>query len=144
MLAVIASQLLSLLFTPTAQQYLLIKSFSLLLLGMFLSTLATLNFSLAFLIGLFTAPLSFTPLPGHDRPGQAKRIKGLAAFAGLSLLNPQVVMFGWCYFGGHGLGDVLIKAAFGWHVWRMWTPVVVWCIWWPAWYVAQLLMLSPD
>ncbi|ODH47592.1 rhomboid protein 2 [Paracoccidioides brasiliensis] len=48
--------------SPTAQQFLLIKSFSLLLLGLFLSALATLNFSLSFMIGLLCTPLS---LIGH-------------------------------------------------------------------------------
>src|SRR6185369_6907034 len=53
-------------FHPTSQQYQLTKSFSLLLLGMFLSSLATLNFSLAFLVGLLAAPLTYLqPLPSH-------------------------------------------------------------------------------
>ncbi|KAA8629245.1 hypothetical protein SMACR_03516 [Sordaria macrospora] len=50
--------------STTTQQYHLIRSFSLLLLGMFLSSLATLNFSLAFLVGVFSAPLTFVrPCP---------------------------------------------------------------------------------
>src|SRR5437763_16446822 len=48
------------------QSFQLAKCFSLLLLGMFLSALATLNFSLSFLIGLFSFPFTIArPLPDH-------------------------------------------------------------------------------
>src|SRR5436190_1097544 len=61
----IISQIIQRTFRPTIQQYQLIKSFSLLLLGMFLSSLATLNFSLALLVGLLATPLTYIqPLPG--------------------------------------------------------------------------------
>src|ERR1700760_1121148 len=64
LLPYILSVLLTHYFKPTVQQYHLIKSFSLLLLGLFLSSLATLNFSLAFLVGLLAAPLTYIhPLP---------------------------------------------------------------------------------
>ncbi|KAK0750457.1 Gaa1-like protein [Schizothecium vesticola] len=53
------SALLTARYRPSAQQYHLLQSFSLLLLGMFLSSLATLNFSLALLVGLLACPLSF-------------------------------------------------------------------------------------
>ncbi|CCF44551.1 hypothetical protein CH063_03364 [Colletotrichum higginsianum] len=62
----LVSSLLTSTYNPTVQQYQLIKSFSLLLLGMFLSALATLNFSLAFLVGVMASPLSFMrPWPSH-------------------------------------------------------------------------------
>src|SRR5690606_381245 len=48
------------LLAPTAQTFTLVKSFSLLLLGLFLSTLATINFSLSFVIGLLSVPFTFT------------------------------------------------------------------------------------
>ncbi|KAJ4862248.1 gaa1-like, GPI transamidase component domain-containing protein [Trichoderma breve] len=44
---------------PTAQFFQLTKSFSLLILGVSLATLSTLNFSLAFLVGLLASPLTF-------------------------------------------------------------------------------------
>ena len=53
------SHLLTKYYAPTAQQYQLIRSFSLLLLGMFLSSLATLNFSLALIVGVLSTPLTF-------------------------------------------------------------------------------------
>jgi glycosylphosphatidylinositol transamidase len=38
--------------------------------------------------------------------------------------------------------QVLTQAAFGWNVWGMWTQVVVWCVWWPAWMAGTLLLGS--
>ncbi|SLM37145.1 rhomboid protein 2 [Lasallia pustulata] len=130
---------------PTAQQSLLIKSFSLLLLGMFLSTLATLNFSLAFLVGLLSAPLSFLgPLPSPSSTQDARAKQNIAHWlprsALLHLLSPPAVLFACCWFWGVGVGDVLIEAAFGWKVWGMWTQVVVWCVWWPAWLVGAVFV----
>src|SRR6187402_199062 len=83
-------------FAPTTQQYQLIKAFSLLLLGMFLSSLATLNFSLAFLVGLISAPLTYIqPLP--KRPIMAST---LAFF--LTLLAPTTVMLASTWYWGLG------------------------------------------
>jgi glycosylphosphatidylinositol transamidase len=134
LLSPILSSLLTTHFNPTAQQYLLIKSFSLLLLGMFLSSLATLNFSLAFLVGLLSSPLTWIqPLP--DRP----IIKVLLAIL-LVMMSPTVVLVGTSWAWGLGIGDVLKEAAFGWDVWGMNTQVVVWCVWWPAWVIGGVLL----
>ncbi|KAI1758807.1 Gaa1-like protein [Hypoxylon sp. FL1150] len=121
---------------PTAQQYRLIKSFSLLLLGMFLSTLATLNFSLAFIVGLLSAPLSFT------RPWPGFMVARYANAGVLHALAPPAVLLVGSAVSGVGIEAVLQGAAFGWHVWGMYTPLVVWCIWWPAWLVGQLVVLG--
>lgn len=121
-------------FNPTTQQYQLIKSFSLLLLGMFLSSLATLNFSLAFLVGLLAAPLTYVqPLP--ERPNTTAVI-GIF----ISLLAPPVVLLAGVFCWKLNIGDVLKEAAFGWDVWGMNTQVVVWCVWWPAWLVGAILL----
>ena len=121
-------------FHPTNQQYQLIKAFSLLLLGMFLSSLATLNFSLAFLVGLFAAPLTYVqPLP--KRP-IITAIFGLV----LSLLAPTTVLITGTYAWKLSIRDVLQEAAFGWDVWGMNTQVVVWCVWWPAWMGSSILL----
>jgi GPI-anchor transamidase subunit GAA1 len=130
------SHLLTTTFHPTAQQYSLIKSFSLLLLGLFLSSLATLNFSLAFLVGLFSAPLTYMqPLP--SRPIIAGT---LALF--LTALAPTTVLFAGAQYWGLGIGEVLKEAAFGWDVWGMNTQVVVWCVWWPPWSIGMTLLCS--
>ncbi|RAH74780.1 GPI-anchor transamidase subunit GAA1 [Aspergillus aculeatinus CBS 121060] len=124
-----------------SQQSLLIKSFSLLVLGLFLSTLATLNFSLSFMIGLLCTPLSFV---NRIDPRTASRpLRAVLAVAGLVLLNvlsPPVVLLGACRYVGVDVETVLTQAAFGWDVWGMWTQVVVWCVWWPAWVTGCALL----
>lgn len=121
---------------PTLQQYHLLKSFSLLLLGMFLSALATLNFSLSLLVGVLSIPLSFAqPWPGND----AARY---ASAALLQLVSPAAVVYSVAAYFGLDVGFVLKEAAFGWDVWGMYTSVVVWCLWWPAWLIGSLLVLG--
>lgn len=116
------------------QQHLLIKSFALLLLGLSLSTLATLNFSLSFMIGLLCAPLSFvTPL--QNSPVAVRFTVSSLGLVLLNLLSPPLVLLGVCSYMGVSVESVLTQAAFGWDVWGMWTQVVVWCVWWPAWLI---------
>ncbi|EEP80580.1 conserved hypothetical protein [Uncinocarpus reesii 1704] len=145
---------------PTAQQFLLIKSFSLLLLGLFLSALATLNFSLSLLMGLFCTPLSFAgyikptsttstsptsptsaklTLPKDTKVSKpspltpcvlARVVVGLVV---LNLVAPSAVLLVACKVWNVSVEDILTEAAFGWNVWGMWTQVAVWCVWWPAW-----------
>jgi glycosylphosphatidylinositol transamidase len=130
----VLSSILTSHFYPTPQQYLLIKSFSLLLLGMFLSSLATLNFSLAFLVGMLSSPLTWIQ-PVRNRPIVKALVAGL-----LAVISPTVVLIAASWAWGLGIGDVLKEAAFGWDVWGMNTQVVVWCVWWPAWVVGGLLL----
>jgi len=104
---------------------------------MFLSTLATLNFSLAFLVGLCAAPLSFIrPKPG--RPSVAAALWMLL----LSVISPMAVLLISTRVMGRGVVGVLLEASFGWHVWGMWTQVVVWLVWWPAWVVGSVVAAS--
>ncbi|CAP97439.1 GPI transamidase component [Penicillium chrysogenum] len=122
------------------QQYHLIKSFSLLLLGLSLSTLATLNFSLSFMIGLLCAPLSFVArLQGSAPFRLATSSLGLVL---LNLVSPPTVLLGVCWYMGISVETVLTQAAFGWDIWGMWTQVVVWCVWWPAWLIGCVLLWS--
>ncbi|KAL5598503.1 hypothetical protein BROUX41_003560 [Berkeleyomyces rouxiae] len=123
-------------YKPTLQQLQITKSFSLLGLGMFLSALATLNFSLAFLIGLFSAPFSLA------RPLGTAPSRMLPAAAALSLLGPHSLLFAGSALAGVDMGYLLRQAAFGWNVWGMYTSVVVWCVWWPAWLVALVVVLA--
>jgi GPI-anchor transamidase subunit GAA1 len=120
---------------PTAQQYQLFSCFSLLLLGMFLSALATLNFSLAFLVGLLAAPLSFA------QPIRNPILRYLYV-AILILLSPGVVATVASSVSGVAISVLLREAAFGWNVWGMYTPLVVWCVWWPAWIVGCVVVLG--
>ncbi|KAL1853502.1 hypothetical protein VTK73DRAFT_9013 [Phialemonium thermophilum] len=148
------SRLLTTYYRPTTQQYQLMKSFSLLLLGMFLSTLATLNFSLALLVGLLSAPLSFAQPWSSPTSSASTTLAARARMWGsgalLTLLSPTAVLALSCltlrpagellFFSP--LGDALRRAAFAWDVSGVYTPVVVWCIWWPAWLCGSIVALG--
>jgi glycosylphosphatidylinositol transamidase len=60
----------------------------------------------------------------------------------LNVLSPPAVLIGACLYSGVSVKSVLTQAAFGWNVWGMWTQVVVWCVWWPAWVVGCVLLGS--
>lgn len=131
----IASYFLTSQFTLRSQHYTLLSSFSLLCLGMFLSALATLNFSLAFLVGLLSTPLSFV------QPTQNPILRyGYSAI--LTALSPGVVVTSASLLSGVGLDVVLKEAAFGWDVWGMYTPLIIWCVWWPAWIAGSVVVLG--
>ncbi|KAH2692596.1 hypothetical protein KXW53_008829 [Aspergillus fumigatus] len=127
---------------PTIQQYLLTKSFSLLLLGLFLSTLATLNFSLSFMVGLLCAPLTFVKRINPQTKAALRYPVAILGLLALNVLSPPAVLIGACWYAGMSVESVLTQAAFGWNVWGMWTQVVVWCVWWPAWVVGCVLLGS--
>ncbi|KAF2018334.1 Glycosylphosphatidylinositol:protein transamidase, GAA1 component [Aaosphaeria arxii CBS 175.79] len=118
---------------PTPQESNLIQCFSLLLLGMFLSALATLNFSLSFLVGILTTPLTFIR-------GTKNKIFAIIGSVILAILNPVVVIRAAVFFFGMDLRQVLVQAAEGWHVWGLWTQVVVWLVWWPAWFAGSVVV----
>ena len=133
---------------PTASQYTITKSLSLLVLGLLLSALATLNFSLSMTLGLLAAPLAFV---GRVEPKDYKAKPWLAGleYAALAVASPVGVVVGaaaWA-FSQTGNVDAVVeavnKAAFGWNVWSSWgVPVGIWCIWWPAWVVSAVLVAS--
>jgi GPI-anchor transamidase subunit GAA1 len=108
---------------------------------MFLSALATLNFSLSFLIGLCAAPFSFIRTPNSQSSTRLSPL--LLSVLGslvLAAVNPLVLIFGATKYFNYNLTVLLMKAAEGWHVWGMWTQVVVWLVWWPAWFVAAVIV----
>jgi len=107
---------------------------------MFLATLATLNFSLAFLIGLLAFPLSIFGVPSSSPPEESSKSPSNLAMTVISnivlhSLSPPVVLAAVCYYFGVSVEEVLLQAAFGWEVSGLWTQVIVWCVWWPAWLV---------
>lgn len=123
----------------TDQHLVLIQCFSLLLLGMFLATLATLNFSLSLFVGLLSTPLSFIG-PTLDSSGsEVSRKRNILATIGLQILSPPAVLWSLSWSSGTSISYMLSSAAFGWKVNGMWTQVVVWCIWWPAWLTGSVL-----
>jgi glycosylphosphatidylinositol transamidase len=111
----------------------LLQCFSLLLLGMFLAALATLNFSLSVLIGVACVPLSFV---------RRTENMGLSAVQMLilALLNPLMIIQTGTWLLGGSLAEVLVQGAIGWKVWGLWTQVVVWLVWFPAWLTGTVVV----
>lgn len=129
--------------TPLTPRHLVLtQCFSLLVLGIFLATLATLNFSLAFLIGLLSTPFSFLgpSLSATSQEPRLSRTMKLFESGLLQLVSPPVVAFAVCRWAGVDVGEMLAEAAFGWRVSGLWTQVVVWCVWWPAWLVGAVVV----
>jgi glycosylphosphatidylinositol transamidase len=92
------------------------------------------------MIGLLCAPLSFvTRFRGSAPYRLATSSLGLVI---LNLVSPPTVLLGVCWYMGVSVEAVLTQAAFGWDVWGMWTQVVVWCVWWPAWLIGSVLLGS--
>ncbi|KAH6606307.1 hypothetical protein Trco_005460 [Trichoderma cornu-damae] len=120
----------------TPQYFQLTKSFSLLILGVSLATLSILNFSLAFLVGLLATPLTFV------QPTRNLANRWILAIL-LILTSPPVVISSTAWTSGVALSEVLKAASLGWNVWGMYTPIVIWCVWWPAWLIGATNTLGP-
>lgn len=117
----------------TPQALCLLQCFSLLLLGMVLAALATLNFSLSVIVGVACVPLSFVRKTAHNG------LTGLQLLI-LAVLNPLLVVQTGTKILGADLMQVLVQSAIGWHVWGMWTQVVYWLVWFPAWLVGAIVV----
>lgn len=120
----------------------LIKSFSLLALGMWLSTLSSLNFSLGFFVGALCSPLAF--LKPIMSPTKHQIWIIISAVLVMQLISP----LNWFYLIARlEFGESVSKLArlyrFAWKVWGAWTPLVWWCIWWPAYLAGLVVLASP-
>jgi len=129
---------------PTLQETTIIQCLSLLLLGMFFSALATLNFSLSYILGLFASPLSFVREIRGQAPGKfvgrnQKAISAIGCFL-LLAINPVVLIRAATFYWGRDVVKVLVQAAEGWHIFGLWTQVVVWLVWWPAWFTGSFVV----
>lgn len=131
------------------QFHMILKSLSLLVLGLQLTVLATLNFSLSMFLGLLCTPLAFAGFY-KDSPTRAK-----ASLFAVLIFNPFLVTnvaiivskLAGLYDDNMTMANVLrqwLKAvSFGWQVWGAWGLLAgVFCIWIPAWTVATIGALS--
>ncbi|KAK4960563.1 Glycosyl phosphatidyl inositol protein transamidase complex subunit [Elasticomyces elasticus] len=130
-------------------------SLSLLLLGAAMSTLATLNFSLAFVIGVLASPLSFIrPLP---RAGEVTVSKKLdlwtqravgwtvlqsMVYAAWVAISPPAILYEACWFLELDIEHVLVEVAKGWNAQGVYTAGMVWGVWWPAWFLGGVVAFS--
>ncbi|KAL6245807.1 Glycosyl phosphatidyl inositol protein transamidase complex subunit [Rhinocladiella similis] len=127
---------------PSREQYLLTRSLNLLLLGLFLTVLATLNFSLSMFLGIACVPLVFVD---RSQSGTFALLQYLL----LAVMSPMglaagLIGNGWLVLGRTDfLVEWLQKLAFGWNVWGSWgVPVGILCIWLPSWVLSATLVAS--
>lgn len=104
---------------------------------MSLATLATVNFSLAFIIGLLSSPFTF--VQASKNAAVRWTLAGL-----LTAVAPTSVAYAAAQVWGLPIAEILKEASFGWDVWGLYTPVVVWCVWWPAWLIAMVNVLGTE
>jgi glycosylphosphatidylinositol transamidase len=122
------------------------QCFSLLFLGATLSTWATINFSLALIVGLLASPLAFVrPLPLSKGDGQSSTFS-VALSIPTTLLylvaSPPVALYGISWYYGKDIAWLLMEVANGWVAQGVWTNLMIWSVWWPAWVLAGISLYS--
>lgn len=60
----------------------------------------------------------------------------------LNIVAPHAVLVVGSLYWRLGVTDILRQSAFGWDVWGIYSPVVVWCVWWPAWIIGSVNVLG--
>lgn len=140
------------LFSATSQQVQVMQSFSLLFLGATLATWATINFSLALVVGLLASPLSFlrpinlTSSEKTEREDQRNAllslVLGMFALLAWLALSPPLVLYALSWYLQKDLSWLLLEIAKGWSAQGVWSNLVIWNIWWPAWVLGGVVLSS--
>ena len=138
------------------RRILLMNCLSLLLLGAMLATLSTLNYSLGFFTGLAASPLSFThlllsknssppPSPTNDekkskaqasiKQSKTPAILSASCYVLLLAISPPAIIQLFSAFYRTPVRDMLLEASAAWTIHGTYTALVVWVVWWPAWFV---------
>ncbi|ODV91756.1 hypothetical protein CANCADRAFT_30092 [Tortispora caseinolytica NRRL Y-17796] len=108
-----------------------IHGVALVLSGMALTALATLNFSLALVVGLISSPLMFL------KPGINRMHAGIL----LLVLNPFFIF----YFVGmftNGYTYIINTFVSSWRDMQVWTWIIVMCLWLPLWEVSAFISMA--
>lgn len=87
-------------------------------------------------MGLVASPLSFVP-------AAPKNAALRWAWVGLLyLLAPTTVWYTTASLRGLDLEGLLTESARGWDISGVYIPIVIWCVWWPAWLVGTAVVLA--
>jgi len=97
---------------------------------------------LGFFIGVLCSPLAF--LQPIFNLSKQRTLIILVAFLGMQLISP----LNWFHLIAKvEFGQDVVELAriyrFAWKVWGAWTPLVWWCVWWPAWLAGLVVLASP-
>ncbi|KAK5113543.1 hypothetical protein LTR62_003412 [Meristemomyces frigidus] len=139
--------------SASTQQIQILQSLSLLLLSAVLATLATLNFSLAFVVGVLAWPLAFVrPLFNPFAASmtltstnlhRSLLLAGQLLVTALYLaLSPATVLYILTRYFDTSVQWTLLEMAKAWQIQGVYTALVVWAIWWPAWIVGGVVLTS--
>lgn len=131
------------------QFHMVTKSLSLLLLGLQLTVLATLNFSLSMFLGVLCTPLAFAGFYPDSSLRARLSLLSVVLFNPFVVTNAAILVakYTGIYDDSTSMKQVLkiwLEAlSFGWNVWGAWGVLVgIFCVWLPAWIVAATGALS--
>jgi glycosylphosphatidylinositol transamidase len=83
------------------------------------------------------------PWPATDsKSAVSPAVMRWLSIAILTIVSPPAVLSAASAVSGLSISEILREAAFGWDVGGVYTPVVVWCVWWPAWLCGQVIVLG--
>lgn len=57
-------------------------------------------------------------------------------------IAPPVVVYALSWYCGRGIEGLLMDVAKGWGAQGVYTGFVVWVVWWPAWVLGGVVLLS--
>ncbi|KAF2169586.1 hypothetical protein M409DRAFT_19998 [Zasmidium cellare ATCC 36951] len=131
----------------SVQQLQMLQSFSLLFVGATLSTWATINFSLALIVGLLASPLSFIrPMTLTTSSTDPSALLNILHATISSLLwvttSPPLAMLALSWYLGKDITWMLVEVAKGWAAQGVWSILVIWSVWWPAWVLGGIVLFS--
>lgn len=110
----------------------LVDSYSQIMLGMFLSAIATVNFPLSLFIGIVAFPITFI------RPTEHKIAQILVRVALLVFTSPMSILYLFCAFTGMDWRELIMDVMFGYEWLHAWTPLAIFGVWWPAYFLTSV------
>ena len=133
----------------TSQFHMVVKSLSLLVLGLQLTVLATLNFSLSMFLGVLCTPLAFAGYYADSSIRARLSLIAVVLFNPFVITNAAIIVVKYVgiYDDSVSMKQVLqlwLEAvSFGWNIWGAWGVLVgVFCVWLPAWTIAAMGAIS--
>ncbi|KJX98783.1 Glycosylphosphatidylinositol:protein transamidase [Zymoseptoria brevis] len=130
----------------SSQQLQIMQTFSLLFLGATLSTWATINFSLALIVGVLATPLGFVrPLPFGKGDGQntiARLGLSIAVTVTYLIASPPTAIYASSWYLKKDVSWLLMEVAKGWVAQGVWSHLMIWSVWWPAWILGGIVLYS--
>lgn len=91
-------------------------------------------------MALLATPLGFVRQLSTERSIQV--LLSVAAVVSMAVVAPPTVLCGVSWYLGKDVWWLLQEMARGWGALGVWTSLVVWALWWPAWIIGGTVMAS--